>query len=105
VISLAVRRELGAVPTSFFDSADRGHPLPWRDLREVLRRYGESEPDHDDVIDGARATFVAFQKHLAAGWDVAGDDISRPSHGDDEAERRRSGPAVGSPSRGTIEGA
>jgi heme oxygenase len=70
VIAPAIRRQLGAVPTSFFDSAGRDHPSPWRDLRAALQRYSESGLDHDDVVDGARATFVAFQTHLAARQEV-----------------------------------
>ncbi len=65
VIAPVVRNRLGQVSTSFFDSAGRDHPRPWRDLRGALQRYGESEPDHDEVIDGARATFVAFQTQVA----------------------------------------
>lgn len=64
VIAPAIRRQLGDVPASFFDSAGREHPSPWRDLRRALQQYGESEPDHDDVVDGARMTFVAFRTQV-----------------------------------------
>lgn len=67
VIAPAIRHQLGDVPTSFFDSAGRDHPSPWPDVRGALQRYGESEQDHHDgVVDGARATFIAFQAHVAA---------------------------------------
>ncbi len=65
VIAPAIRRRLGEVSTLFFDGAGRGHPSAWRDLRTVLQRYGESQPDLDDVVGGARATFIAFQTRIA----------------------------------------
>jgi heme oxygenase len=70
VIAPVIRHQLGAVPTSFFDSAGRDHPSPWRDLKNALQQYGESEPDHDAVIEGARATFMGFQTHLAARQEI-----------------------------------
>lgn len=72
VIAPALRHRLGEVSTSFFDSAGRDHPRPWRVLRGVLQRYRGSQPDQDDVIDGARATFVAFQTQLAGRLEATG---------------------------------
>lgn len=65
VLGPAVRQTLGAVPTAFFDSDGRQHPSPWRSLQEGLRRFEAARGDTDDVLAGARATFVAFGEHVA----------------------------------------
>ncbi len=64
VIGPAIRSAIGDVPTNFFDSAGRGHPSPWRSLKEALRRFGVSG-DCDAVVEGARVTFRAFEHHVA----------------------------------------
>lgn len=65
-IAPAIRQQLGEAPTSFFDSAGRGHPGPWLEVKRALQRYGVCEPDrHADVVDGARTTFAAFHDHVA----------------------------------------
>ena len=71
VIAPAIRHQLGDVSTTFFDSAGRDHPSPWRDVRRALQRYGQSE-HHDDVVNGARATFIAFQTHVFARPEMSG---------------------------------
>ncbi len=64
VIGPAIRSAIGDVPTRFFDSVGRGHPSPWRSLKEALRRFGDSG-DCDAVVEGARVTFRAFEHHVA----------------------------------------
>ena len=64
VIGPAIRSAIGDVPTSFFDSADRGHPSPWRSLTAALRRFGQVG-DCRAVVQGARSTFLAFERHVA----------------------------------------
>lgn len=65
VIGPAIRSAIGDVPTSFFGSAGRGHPSPWRALREALRRFGDGD-DCAAVVEGARLTFLAFERRVAA---------------------------------------
>ena len=64
VIGPAIRSAIGDVPTSFFDSVGRGHPSPWRSLTEALRRFGDGG-DCRAVVEGARVTFLAFERHVA----------------------------------------
>lgn len=64
VIGPAIRSTIGDVPTSFFDSVDRGHPSPWRSLKDALGRFGDGA-DCDAVVKGARLTFLAFERHMA----------------------------------------
>jgi len=64
VIGPAIRSAIGDVPTNFFDSIGRGHPSPWRSLKEALRHYGDGG-DCDAVVEGARVTFRAFEHHVA----------------------------------------
>lgn len=72
VLAPALRHVLGDVPTAFFDSDGRRHPSPWRALQEGLHRYEAAHGDPDDVLRGARATFVAFGRHVADGRTVTG---------------------------------
>lgn len=65
VLGPAIRATLGPVPTAFFDSDGRGHPSPWRSLQEALRRFDAGRNGADDVLLGARSTFVAFGRHVA----------------------------------------
>jgi heme oxygenase len=65
VIGPAIRSAIGDVPTSFFDSEGRGHPAPWRSLKEALRKFGDTG-DGRAVVEGARSTFLAFEQLVAA---------------------------------------
>lgn len=64
VIGPAIRSAVGEVPTSFFESAGRGHPSPWRSVTDALRRFGDRD-EWGAVIEGARSTFRAFERHVA----------------------------------------
>jgi len=64
VIGPAIRSAIGDVPTRFFESAERNHPSPWRSLKDALLRFGSSG-DTGAVVEGARSTFRAFERHLA----------------------------------------
>lgn len=67
ILGPAIRSAIGDVPTAFFDSAGREHPSPWRTLTQALRRYGDGNGggDANAVVEGARITFLAFEKQVA----------------------------------------
>jgi heme oxygenase len=65
VIGPAIRSAIGDVPIGFFDSTDRDHPSPWRSLKAALARFGEAG-DAGAVVRGARDTFHAFERQVAA---------------------------------------
>jgi heme oxygenase len=64
VIGPAIRSAIGDVPVGFFEGDDRDHPSPWRTLKTALTRFGEVG-DAGAVVRGARATFHAFEHHVA----------------------------------------
>jgi len=65
VLGPAIRAALGPVPTSFLDGAGRGEPHPWRSVARALARFEGDGGDGDEVLLGARQTFVAFGDHIA----------------------------------------
>lgn len=71
VLAPAVRRTLGDVPTGFLDGDGRQHPQPWRSVQEALRRYEAAHGDPDDVLTGARESFVGFGRYVAGDRFVA----------------------------------
>jgi heme oxygenase len=64
MIGPGIRSAIGDVPVSFFESQNRDHPSPWRSLRTALTRFGQVG-DAGAVVRGARATFQAFERHVA----------------------------------------
>jgi heme oxygenase len=64
VLGPAIRAALGPVPTAYFDSAGRAHPSPWRAVTVALTRFADAGGDVDEVLRGARETFVAFGNHV-----------------------------------------
>ncbi len=64
VLAPHLRAAAGDVPTSFFDSAGRNHPQPWRAVKAALCAYEEAAEDFSSVIEGARVTFRAFGIHV-----------------------------------------
>ncbi len=65
IIGPAIRAAIGDVPTGFFAGAERDHPAPWRALTAALRRFGDSGGDASGVVQGARSTFLAFERRVA----------------------------------------
>lgn len=67
-----LRDAVGEVPTTFFDSAGRHHPTPWRAVKAALRTFGERTQNPVPVVAGANATFRAFGAYVArATWSTA----------------------------------
>ena len=61
MLAPAIREQVGDVPTTFFAGEGR-HPAAWRSVQAALRRF---DGDADGVVAGARATFVAFGRHVS----------------------------------------
>ncbi|WP_227497210.1 biliverdin-producing heme oxygenase [Planctomonas psychrotolerans] len=64
LIGPAIRSTIGAVPTSFFESAGRSHPSPWRSVQKALRAI-DDDVCANEVVAGARAAFRAYERHVA----------------------------------------
>lgn len=64
VLAPAFRRTLGDLPTRFLIGDGRPVPAPWRSVRSALSRFDESGGGCEDVVVGARQTFIAFGRHL-----------------------------------------
>lgn len=75
VLAPAFRAALGEVPTGFFDSDERMHPHPWRSVMAGLRKFNVSAGSADDVVLGAKGTFLAFGRHLACQARVRADAL------------------------------
>ncbi|MFD3443561.1 biliverdin-producing heme oxygenase [Microbacteriaceae bacterium 4G12] len=65
IIGPAIRSTVGDVPTGFFESSGRQHPSPWRTVTRALRRFGDEDGDAAAVVQGARHTFLAFERQVA----------------------------------------
>lgn len=63
VIAPAIYAAIGDVPLTFFTGTGRAHPSPWRAVTAALRQFRRGA-DCDDVIDGARTTFAAFERFV-----------------------------------------
>jgi len=65
VLGPAIRAALGPVPTTFFDGSGRESRTAWRSVGRALAQFEGDGGDGDEVLRGARDTFVAFGDHVA----------------------------------------
>lgn len=66
IVAGVIRSAIGAVPMAFFDGDNHHHPAPWQAVRAALSRCDAHGVPADDVLVGARDTFLVFGAQLGA---------------------------------------